>query len=138
MTDSTCKKQKYATFRFKYRSPAILRSLFNNVDDDDDDVNPGVSAKAKAKAKAREKASVTETAARKQELLHLPQSELVDRMLKLQTRMERGRSIGHGRDRDRKGEKERRRSGSWKTEGVARGLTEEWVKGQSQGMGMGG
>ncbi|KAF2847910.1 hypothetical protein T440DRAFT_537824 [Plenodomus tracheiphilus IPT5] len=115
----------YAVFRFKYRSRSILQSLFGDA------MIPShgaltVPTPASNLAKAKDK------------LKDLPQEELIDKMLRLQsklaekgyTRTEARRERKRDGEGKEKGKGERRQSGSesLETEVVARGLTEKWVQ----------
>lgn len=104
-------------FRFKYRSRPILHSLFGNLIPSHGPplITPTPSSSI-AKAKNR--------------LTQLPHDQLVDKMLKLQTKLAHKKSDS----KDSPGKKEpRRRSEDQRTEAVAMQLTKNWVKQQSRG-----
>ncbi|KAH9879349.1 hypothetical protein J1614_002788 [Plenodomus biglobosus] len=134
-------EKPYAVFRFKYRSRAMLKSLFGDALIPDPTLLTPVSNLATAKDK----------------LTDLPQHELVEKMLKLQAELA---DKGYMRGQERSGKKEKEKekeeekeklkeklkekerfkeklkkkkaSGSEATEVAARGFTEKWVEMQSR------
>ncbi|KAF1942579.1 hypothetical protein EJ02DRAFT_402093 [Clathrospora elynae] len=114
----------YAVFRFKYRSRAILKSLFGDqVPDHGHLTEPTPSSTL---AKAQEK------------LKDLPQDELIKKMLKLQTKLEQTKSSSKEHEykehkhRHHKHKENERRPSESKTEVVAKNLTEKWVEQHSR------
>ena len=81
----------YAVFRFKYRSRAVLKGMFGDA----------VLERGHTSKKEKEK------------LKDVDKDELIDQMVRLKAKLDRGESEAG-------------------TEGVARGLTERWVEGQSR------
>lgn len=98
----------YAVFRFKYRSRAILKAMFGDEVPDHGHLTIHTST---SKAKRQ-----------KEKLEAVPKDELIEKMLKLQTKLEGKRERKHKEER----------KGSVRTESVARGLTEKWVERHSR------
>ncbi|KAL7771094.1 hypothetical protein CFE70_001036 [Pyrenophora teres f. teres 0-1] len=111
----------YAVFRFKYRSRSILRALFGDQIPEKEKPPPSPTTEIK-----------------KEELKQVPQDELIERMLKLETKLKeakrsREKKHKHGhrhRDADREEDKEIRPSDQ--TEIIAQALTEAWVQQHSR------
>ncbi|KAI8939951.1 hypothetical protein NX059_003677 [Plenodomus lindquistii] len=111
----------YAVFRFKYRSHSFLQSLFPD-------------AHIPSHGALTHPTPSSDLAKAKNQLKDLPQDELIEKMLRLQTKLvgkgymrEERRRSGKGGDKDKE-----RRASEGGTEVVARGLTENWVEMQSR------
>jgi hypothetical protein len=102
----------YAVFRFKYRSRAVLKSMFGDAVPD----HGHLSRSTPASKAAREK----------EKLKDVSKDELIEKMIKLQSKLVEKKDGG-----ERKREVVQRRE-SQSTESVARGLTANWVKQHSR------
>ncbi|KAH7399412.1 hypothetical protein BKA66DRAFT_589376 [Pyrenochaeta sp. MPI-SDFR-AT-0127] len=110
----TNRATQYAVFRFKYRSRSILKSMFGSEVPNHGHLTQSTPGSAIAKAKEK--------------LKDLPQDQLIEKMLKLQTKLAQ-KELGH----ERYTHKHQDRRPSDTTEVVARILTEDWVKRHSRG-----
>ncbi|KAA8616838.1 hypothetical protein A1F94_007490 [Pyrenophora tritici-repentis] len=111
----------YAVFRFKYRSRSILKALFG-------DQISGVEKPLPSRT----------TEIKKEKLKQVPQDELIDKMLKLETKLKeaqrsREKKHKHGhRHHEAEKEEEKVTKPSDQTEVMAQALTEAWVQHQSR------
>ena len=111
----------YAVFRFKYRSRSILKALFGDQIPDQEQPTPSPTNEIK-----------------KDKLKQLPQDELIEKMLKLETKFkeaqksrEKKHKRGH-RNRDGEKQKDKEIRPSDRTEVMAQALTEAWVQQHSR------
>ncbi|OAL55872.1 hypothetical protein IQ07DRAFT_182271 [Pyrenochaeta sp. DS3sAY3a] len=102
----------YAVFRFKYRSRAHLKTLFGDIIPDHGAL--ALPAPGSVKLKAKE------------QLKGLSQNELIDKMVKLQSKL--GKKKGKGVREEEGGWMARRLSDGQQTQQVAWDKTEDWVK----------
>ena len=111
----------YAVFRFKYRSRSILKALFGD------------------QIPAQEQPALAPTTDIKEKLKQMPQDELIDKMLELETKLKKVKKSGEKkhkheqRHHDREKQKEKERRPSDRTEVMAKALTEAWVQQHSRG-----
>ncbi|RMZ66732.1 zinc finger zz-type [Pyrenophora seminiperda CCB06] len=111
----------YAVFRFKYRSRSILKALFGDQIPDQE-----------------QHATPSSTEIKKDKLRQMPQDELVEKLLKMETKLREAKRLeetkhkhGH-RNQDREKQRGKERTPSDRTEVVTKSLTEAWVQQQSR------
>tara|TARA_R110002003_G_scaffold57_3_gene5120 strand:+ start:8899 stop:9933 length:1035 start_codon:yes stop_codon:yes gene_type:complete len=104
-------ERPYAVFRFKYRSRGVLKALFGDAVPD----HGHLSTRTPGGEMVREK----------EKLRGVSREELVEKMVRLQTRLAEKEAGKREKDGRRKAE-------SRGTESVARDLTEDWVRRQSR------